>query len=48
MKTGCNLVDPMRRSLCSLATGWIKWLSAIAFQAETGLSALQCKRYNHG
>jgi hypothetical protein len=29
----------MRRSLRSLATGWVKWLSAIAFQAACAFQA---------
>jgi hypothetical protein len=30
---------PMRRSLRSLATGWVRWLSAIAFQADCAFQA---------
>jgi hypothetical protein len=30
---------PMRRSLRSLATGWVRWLSAIAFQAYYAFQA---------
>jgi hypothetical protein len=34
-----NHVNPMRRSLRSLATGWVKLLSAIAFQAACAIQA---------